>query len=299
MDRIKHFLNFLWTKAPRENWHTLRRKLKRSPVEDPISAAFRGKHPVWERFYLHFHRNDLLLKQTLNTAFDFKEQSVLEIGAGPLLGYAPLAILNGVNRYAVVEPGYIDLRRDEYFIHNYLGNMHALFFHLGIYPGDLKTFAEKLQAVELYTAPIQNIHLNGQFDLILSNAVFEHVEDVRVTVEQLAAVTTPGGIHIHYVDFSNHRRYPNDQLAGKYTVSRERNPLTIANGGDLNLITPAEMTGIFRQSFSTVKFVPLNHADQILDTPGGEWRDYAIEDLKIINGAIIAQANLIQSTTVD
>jgi SAM-dependent methyltransferase len=43
-----------------------------------------------------------------------------------------------------------------------------------------------------------------KFDLVLSSSVYEHLDDVDGLTKALAALTAPGGIHIHYVDLRDH-----------------------------------------------------------------------------------------------
>ena len=43
-----------------------------------------------------------------------------------------------------------------------------------------------------------------KFDLVLSSSVYEHLDDVEGLTAALAALTAPGGIHIHYVDLRDH-----------------------------------------------------------------------------------------------
>lgn len=47
------------------------------------------------------------------------------------------------------------------------------------------------------------------FDLVISNSVYEHLEDVEGITQALAQLTKPGGLHIHYVDLRDHLfKYP-------------------------------------------------------------------------------------------
>lgn len=48
----------------------------------------------------------------------------------------------------------------------------------------------------------------GQLDLVYSQAVLEHVEDVRATHATLAELVKPGGIVSHAIDFRSHRLTP-------------------------------------------------------------------------------------------
>jgi hypothetical protein len=49
--------------------------------------------------------------------------------------------------------------------------------------------------------------IGGQFDLVLSNAVLEHVEDIAATAWNLAAVTAAGGLGLHQIDLRDHRDF--------------------------------------------------------------------------------------------
>lgn len=48
---------------------------------------------------------------------------------------------------------------------------------------------------------------DASFDVIVSNAVLEHVGDVPQTAAEMARLTRPGGINIHQVDFRDHRDF--------------------------------------------------------------------------------------------
>ncbi|MGE0593357.1 MAG: methyltransferase domain-containing protein [Vicinamibacterales bacterium] len=49
--------------------------------------------------------------------------------------------------------------------------------------------------------------VGGTFDVVVSNAVLEHIEDLGATVTNLAAVTAPGGTGLHQVDLRDHRSF--------------------------------------------------------------------------------------------
>jgi SAM-dependent methyltransferase len=51
---------------------------------------------------------------------------------------------------------------------------------------------------------IKKVKLSEKFDLVLSSSVYEHLDDVDGLTAALAALTTPGGVHIHHVDLRDH-----------------------------------------------------------------------------------------------
>jgi hypothetical protein len=53
----------------------------------------------------------------------------------------------------------------------------------------------------------------ARFDLVISNSVYEHVEDASGITRALAALTKPDGSHIHFVDLRDHYfQYPFEML---------------------------------------------------------------------------------------
>jgi hypothetical protein len=63
--------------------------------------------------------------------------------------------------------------------------------------------------------------LDGPYDLVVSNATLEHLDDVPSTFARLADLTAPGGIWCHYVDAKTHMRWLKD-----------RDPLNLLRYGD-------------------------------------------------------------------
>lgn len=51
------------------------------------------------------------------------------------------------------------------------------------------------------------------FDLVISNSVYEHLDDVEGITQSLSRLTRPGGLHIHFVDLRDHFfKYPFEML---------------------------------------------------------------------------------------
>ncbi|RKY21768.1 MAG: hypothetical protein DRQ55_03225 [Planctomycetota bacterium] len=73
-----------------------------------------------------------------------------------------------------------------------------------------------LEAGEFVPEVVLGLHLgiedleelsDGCYDVVVSNAVFEHVEDVPRAWEILARITRAGGLGVHQVDFRDHRDF--------------------------------------------------------------------------------------------
>ena len=95
------------------------------------------------------------------------------------------------------------------------------------------------------TAAEQLADVPGTFDVTLSNAVLEHVEDLRATVQSLALKTRTGGFGLHQVDLRDHRNY--DRPLEFLTLSEQE-------FADIRADSCCECGGIWRASEITAAF---------------------------------------------
>jgi SAM-dependent methyltransferase len=100
-------------------------------------------------------------------------------------------------------------------------------------------------------APLQHYLSNGggPVDLVLSNSVLEHVDDMAGAVADLARVTAPGGQHFHFIDLRDHFfKYPFEMLCYSETSWRRfLNP-----GSNLNRLRVWDYERLFSSRFPRV-----------------------------------------------
>jgi methyltransferase family protein len=86
-------------------------------------------------------------------------------------------------------------------------------------------------------------------DLVLSNSVLEHVDDLAGTVADLARITAPGGRHFHFIDLRDHFfKYPFEMLCySEASWRRFLNP-----GSNLNRLRVWDYERLFSASFARV-----------------------------------------------
>lgn len=91
-------------------------------------------------------------------------------------------------------------------------------------------------------------------DLVFSNSVLEHVDNLSSVVPQLARVTAPGGEQFHFIDLRDHFfKHPFEMLCHSETVWRRfLNP-----GSNLNRLRMRDYEGLFSRSFAKVTVEPL------------------------------------------
>lgn len=100
-------------------------------------------------------------------------------------------------------------------------------------------------------APVRQYLANGgsRVDMVLSNSVLEHVDDVAGAIADLARVTAPGGQHFHFIDLRDHFfAYPFEMLCyPERTWRRFLNP-----GSNLNRLRVWDYERLFSASFPRV-----------------------------------------------
>lgn len=105
-------------------------------------------------------------------------------------------------------------------------------------------------------APVRQYLADGgqPLDLVFSNSVLEHVDDLAGVVPDLARVTAPDGQHFHFVDMRDHFfKYPFEMLCHSEKVWRRLlNP-----GSNLNRLRTRDYRRLFSASFARVTIEPL------------------------------------------
>ena len=91
-------------------------------------------------------------------------------------------------------------------------------------------------------------------DLVVSSSVFEHLDDVEGITRALASLTTPEGVHLHFIDLRDHFfRYPFEMLTfSERTWTRWLNPTS-----NLNRYRLPDYRRVFEQHFQTVEIAVL------------------------------------------
>lgn len=94
----------------------------------------------------------------------------------------------------------------------------------------------------------------SEVDIVLSTSVYEHLDDVDRITQSLAALTAPGGAHVHFVDLRDHYfKYPFEMLKFSERVWRGLlNPTS-----NLNRFRLKDYQRVFERYFQTTDIVVL------------------------------------------
>lgn len=160
----------------------------------------------------------------------------------------------------------------------------------GGYPTE-SIFLHSCSLEELSGVPDQSI------DIVFSNAVLEHLYDLKSAFFHLARITKPGGIGFHNVDFRDHRDFSRPLeylLLSNKEFSRE---FKERHGECGNRYRPEEMRHLFELvGFEVKDLHPIFYIDEdylaeflgrLRQGRKSRYRDYPVEDLRLIVGSFI------------
>jgi hypothetical protein len=218
MSRLSYLLDI----APRETWRLARHRLpglRGGPSWTSEELLSSSKHGRGIRFAELLLRQEAVVRQYMPwEPLDFAGKRVVEIGCGPLAGYAPLAIFCGAASFESAEPEWdADL-----FFSDEVGERYLRIFHadLSALYGPRLDFAGFRQAlkerIRVHRVGFEAAPIEGPVDIVLSQSCLEHVFPLEATVVKLAAIQNAQTRFLHLVDFGNH--YPTgNPFVGLYT----------------------------------------------------------------------------------
>jgi SAM-dependent methyltransferase len=162
----------------------------------------------------------------------------------------------------------------------------------------LNAGAHSPQVISTFANPAEDLAdvSPAAFDLVISNAVLEHVYSLPAVCREMARVTAPGGLNMHQIDFRDHYDsvrqldfliIPDDE----YSLEFER-----SNGERGNRLRPSEARLLFEQNgFELVDFEvndrckPRYFEEFVprLRVSKSRYRHWPRDDLLILSGRLV------------
>lgn len=149
--------------------------------------------------------------------------------------------------------------------------------HAGDLTGlDSERLIFKQESVQALTLP------DGEIDFMISNAFFEHIPRVDDAIAEIARTMRKGGIGVHTIDGSDHRRY-GDPSRHPLDFLTENDDGPLVHGS--NRIRPVEFASLFkRHGFEVVSFIPFETVEV---TP--ELRERFVEPFRSMKDEALAE----------
>jgi SAM-dependent methyltransferase len=213
---------------------------------------------------------------------------VLEVGCGPLAGFAPMLFQRGAVSITAIEPdwnGALFQHRDVDDV--YLERVAA---HLGA-PTTAASLRQRLDRdLTVLKSGLENAPTEGPFDLSLSQSCLEHVRDLEASALTLKRVLAPGARQAHLVNFGNHRKrdHPFETI---YEMPPEAYHARF--GRHINLGRPPDVARAFAAAGLEVLVIPVDRNEASLAKVALHpwWAErYTREDLAIRTAIVLSRA---------
>ena len=137
----------------------------------------------------------------------FSGRTVLELGAGPLLGWAFVGLALGAKKYYVLEPAFNQKVVTELTRYS---REHRRYVSRVLGPVDS---VEELLAdgrVEVISGLASATGLpDHAVDMIVSNSVLEHIHNLPRATEEFRRITSSSAVQFHFVDLKDHHNTHN------------------------------------------------------------------------------------------
>ncbi len=193
---------------------------------DPAAAIQRYESVLAARKELLLHKRVLV----------FGYGGRFDIGVGLLDAGADFVIL--CDRYALPDD------------HHNITLMDRYGKYLQLSAGKATPRPERMVLLQADVREVENPPESQRVDLIISNSVYEHLDDAQGVTAALVRLTRSGGLHIHFVDLRDHYfKYPFEMLTySDATWKGWLNPST-----NHNRLRLRDYRRIFRRCFRNVE----------------------------------------------
>jgi len=205
-------------------------------------------------------------------------KNILEIGPGRTLGVAALFVIKGANEVISVDK-FNCLRKDDEIILKKLCNK---------YNKDYQKILKKIGYMSGVGIEEVDRFLNKKFDVIISNAVLEHLSDLKRAIYQMSKMIKSQGIMVHEVDLACHNRFAKIHPLYFLTFSDKQWSKMGSNVGQPNRYRFSHYLAFLKDAGFTIKAIEITkkirstEVEEIRDSLNEKFKHLSTHDLQIL-----------------
>lgn len=285
MSVVKKILDRAFHESPEQNLHYLKNRIvnrNKGDIYDAESVLNSKKHMRTQRCYDFLSRYETILSRGKKwEPIGFQDKTILELGCGPVLGFAPLAVYLGAKEYLCLDPAFNPaVIKDTRFTERYLLKVYKDLQSLYTERMSFKEYQQAMvDRVTIHVGQVEELESERQFDAMFSNSCWEHIRDLGSVIAKLVALSAPNCRHLHIVDYGSHQvgANPFEQI---YYFSPEQYRATY--GHHLNLLRPSDVAAILKSKGlaldETLYYAFAEFLD--MDRVHAHWtREYGVDEL--------------------
>ncbi len=147
--------------------------------------------------------------------------------------------------------------------------------------------------LRLLSRPAESLEgISGEsIDLVLSNAVLEHLSDLPKAIREMARITRPGGVHSHQVDCRDHRNFarPLDHLLipeAEFSAERERTGCVRGTQTRLQEILEAFVPFFWVDAFEPNSFADTDYLNSLMLHRQERIQAFSVQSLRVTGGRL-------------
>jgi SAM-dependent methyltransferase len=143
------------------------------------------------------------------SAVGLRPEGLRFLELGPGINFAPQLVLASMGAAVTVADRFLIPWDEDYHPHFYRAFRERWGNDVPAIDLVLREGAHVAEAITGLTNPAENLAdvPAASFDLVISNAVLEHVYSVPAACREMARVSAPGGLNLHQIDFRDHNNF--------------------------------------------------------------------------------------------
>lgn len=173
----------------------------------PVNIAIRSKQQIQEAvdYAIQIARSHL---ERLS-AFGLKLEGLRILELGPGVNFAPQLVMASMGARVAVADRFRVSWNDEYHPAFYRAFRERWGHPVSAIDRVLNDGAHSDEVISSFASPAEDLAAisSASFDLVISNAVLEHVYSMPAVCSEMARVTAPGGLNLHQIDFRDHHDF--------------------------------------------------------------------------------------------
>ena len=229
----------------------------------------------------------------------FKDKVVLELGVGPDLGTGAILLAMGLKKYYALDVHNLAELAPDAFYNCLIQRLRENYDYVEFTEEQVKKYLNKEESRICYIVDkeFRISEIPEEIDIVVSQAAFEHFDDIEKTITGISTKIKKGGVMIVHVDMNTHTRW-----------IKEKDPLNIYRyselfwnifkfRGSLNRVRiPRYKELLEKNNWTNIVIEPRTvleeqYVKEVIPTLDRRFADLNIEEMRILSFILMARKN--------